>query len=423
MSSRIDLAKQLLKDREFYIAKEVLEKEPNDSQALYLLSLLHRYDDEYDQEKTVVDKALEIDGSNTYMRQRLAWHNLPIFDRVVPRQPLHLPRDPKTIPSVEVLENLCFVTGADSKYFQLMVDCIESLRVTQLYKNIPICVLDCGLTEGEKHLLQTTFNIQHIQVPDWDTAVPASTHPGYKAMTARPFLSKYFPEFTYHIWLDADAWVQDERAFDELLALAEEQGIGWTPDLACQRFGRLYNWNFLQPQYRNAAFQDSKTVCSGLLVLKKDSAPVKEWQRYMKEHGNDVHFYHMIDQLTLNLVYLNTQFNKTAEYQKTHYFPHSSIGCPHIDKEKRIYNFDKQIVGVVALADYHRKPASYRRPFMDLSVDCSPENLCAIESYFHNEQLLMLEGVRLDSFFYKVLPWADKGEIWEKIVKCCGVTG
>lgn len=47
MSSRIDLAKQLLRDGEYVIAKQMLGKEGSDPQALYLLSLLYRYDDEY----------------------------------------------------------------------------------------------------------------------------------------------------------------------------------------------------------------------------------------------------------------------------------------------------------------------------------------------------------------------------------------
>ncbi len=129
MSSRVEMARKLVQENEFEVAKQILEKEHQDLEALYLLSLLYRYDDdEYDKERVVIEKSLTLSADQNYMKERLKWHNLPIFDRIVPRKPLHLPRDPDTAPSAEVLENMCFVTGQAQYHWSsshLFQRCIE----------------------------------------------------------------------------------------------------------------------------------------------------------------------------------------------------------------------------------------------------------------------------------------------------------
>src|SRR5688572_16686836 len=104
MSGRVELAVKLIREGELSIAAQILEKDVQNIQALYLSSLIYRYNDAYDKEKLIVDKALALDQSNQYMQERFAWHGLPLFDKMVTRQPLHLPRDPKKKPSQATLE-------------------------------------------------------------------------------------------------------------------------------------------------------------------------------------------------------------------------------------------------------------------------------------------------------------------------------
>ncbi len=222
MSSRVEMARKLVQENEFEVAKQILEKEHQDLEALYLLSLLYRYDDEYDKERAVVEKSLALDADQNYMKDRLKWHNLPIFDRVVPRKPLHLPRDPDTTPSAEVLENMCFVTGADSKYFELMVECIESIKATRLYKDVPICVLDCGLTDEEKHYLIEKLSVKEIKDPKKSSYISELLLGINISLTARTILHHIFPGYQYYFYVDADAWVQDERSIDRYLNLSQK---------------------------------------------------------------------------------------------------------------------------------------------------------------------------------------------------------
>jgi hypothetical protein len=76
---------------------------------------------------------------------------LPLVKKLEERPALKLSRD--RLPRAEVLETLVFVSAANTKYFQLLVELLESIKATEVYKEVPVCILDCGLTVDEKHLL------------------------------------------------------------------------------------------------------------------------------------------------------------------------------------------------------------------------------------------------------------------------------
>jgi len=422
MSNRIDLARQLLKDQEFEVAKQILEKETNNVESLYLLSLLYRYDDEYDKEKLVVDKALEIDAGDAYMRERSVWHDLPIFDRVVPRQPLHLPRDPKMIPSAEVLENMCFVVGADSKYFQLMVECIESIKATRLYKDVPICVLDCGLSEWEKEYLFKTLKVQEIKDPGWDVdpvkniGLHATENiDGYKAMTARSFIPKHFPNYQYYMWIDVDCWVQDERAIDLLLNLAEKQGIGVCPDIWA-KIQNLYNPNTIPEKYRNDEFLNYPTVINGVVCIKKNSGFFDFWQKYFLEIHNSNLFNHFADQLSLNLAMANEGKScLKPPVQNTQFVFNPNTGCPFLGGDLSLYsNSSKQIIGFVHLT-WYAKGNRYHRPLVKIEGDY--DTTLQVENAVRHQCSIIENNVIFGSVSYRQFPWADKSKVNQLIME------
>lgn len=325
MSNRIDLAKQLLRDGEYVIAKQMLEKEITDLEALYLLSLLYRYDDEYDQEKAVIDKALKIDSNNTYLQERKAWNSLSDFDRVVPRQPLHLPRDPKTIPSAEVLENLCFVTGADSKYFQLMVECIESIKATQLYKDVPICVLDCGLTEDEKEYLTTELNIQNIK--DMATVCPEIQNGFLKNIFMRPQLDKLFPGYRYYFFIDADAWIYNENSIDLYINYATQYGIGIARDLCAPEHGKFYgffgcNPNIIAPSlWNDDLIKKSPAINAGIYCLDVQSNLCKKWSKNVQTNIQERGLQTFTDQSALSLALGELNIDAVLSPANNYFYP------------------------------------------------------------------------------------------------------
>lgn len=398
MSGRVDLAKQLLRDGEYAIAKQMLEKETNDAQALYLLSLLYRYDDAYDQEKTVVDKAIQMDGSNTYMQERLAWHNLPIFDRVVPRQPLHLPRDPKTIPSAEVLENMCFVTGADSKYFQLMVECIESIKATQLYKDVPICVLDCGLTEGEKEYLTTKLNIKNIK--DMAT-VCSEIHDGFlKNIFMRPQLDQLFSGYRYYFFIDADAWVYNENSIDMYISYATQYGIGISRDLCAPEHGKFYgfcgcNRNIIASSlWNDDVIKKAPAINAGIYCLDIQSNLCKKWIENVHANIQERGLQTFTDQSALSLALGMLNIDTVLSPSNNYFYPIK----PAYLENNLFYSLDsKELLGFIHAAGGSGQQVKYT---------------------YYQTKAIQKDGAEVTvSYRYRTWPWKDKPQTHGMIQK------
>jgi hypothetical protein len=135
------------------------------------------------------------------------------------------------------MDSLCIVTGISSNepYFELGFQLIESIKATQHYANIPIKVLDCGLSQEHREILKSYFDLE-IKDPAWDiepSLITSSPHfikfenlSSWKGCTARPYLAKHFPGYGYYLWIDADTWINDEQILDKLIVFAENQEIG-----------------------------------------------------------------------------------------------------------------------------------------------------------------------------------------------------
>src|SRR5215813_7995283 len=104
---------------------------------------------------------------------------------------------------------LLIASGADRNYFSLLRDTVLSIRVHR--RDIAIGVLDLGLDREQREWLSR--RVAHIVKPDWDLDFPGRTQSPqtFKAQVARPFLRRHFPGYEMYMWIDADAWVQDER--------------------------------------------------------------------------------------------------------------------------------------------------------------------------------------------------------------------
>ena len=107
------------------------------------------------------------------------------------------------------------VSLADSKYFELLNELIDSIKRFDESKNVAICILDAGLTEDQK--LKLSQKVDDIKSAEWDIKVPAFKVMGkewLKSQVSRAFLPKYFPGYEKYLWIDADAWVNKWEALD-----------------------------------------------------------------------------------------------------------------------------------------------------------------------------------------------------------------
>ena len=107
------------------------------------------------------------------------------------------------------------VSLADSNYFELLNELIDSIKRFDESKNVAICILDAGLTEDQK--LKLSQKVDDIKHAEWNIKVPAfkvMKKEWLKSQVSRAFLPKYFPGYKKYLWIDADAWVNKWEALD-----------------------------------------------------------------------------------------------------------------------------------------------------------------------------------------------------------------
>ncbi|HEY2870621.1 MAG TPA: hypothetical protein VGJ56_01815 [Reyranella sp.] len=128
-------------------------------------------------------------------------------------------------------EKTIAITGGDAAYFDLLRECVGSLRATPEGRAMALGILDCGLTGEQRAWLAGQGAL--FVTPDWDFDFPARAKlkDGYKALTARPFLPRYFPGFDLYLWIDADCWVQQGDALALFQRAARTGALAVAPEI------------------------------------------------------------------------------------------------------------------------------------------------------------------------------------------------
>jgi len=125
------------------------------------------------------------------------------------------------------------VSLADSNYFELLDELINSITRFEESKNIAICILDAGLTEDQKTILSK--KVDQIKSAEWDISVSQFKVKGkewLKSQVSRAFLPKYFPDYEKFLWIDCDAWVQEWSAIELYFKACEDGKLGITQTMA-----------------------------------------------------------------------------------------------------------------------------------------------------------------------------------------------
>ncbi len=101
------------------------------------------------------------------------------------------------------MKNNAIVSLADSNYFELLNELINSIKSFRESSNIAICILDAGLTDDQKNVLSK--KVDEIKKADWDINVPGYKVRGkewLKSQVSRAFLPEYFPEYKKYLFLE-----------------------------------------------------------------------------------------------------------------------------------------------------------------------------------------------------------------------------
>ncbi len=123
------------------------------------------------------------------------------------------------------------VTLADSNYFPLLEELINSIRKFKESENVAICVLDAGLSSSQIEKISTV--VDEIKKAEWDIEIPfyKKNKEWLKSQVSRAFLPKYFPNYDKYLWIDCDAWVNSWSCIDNYFKACENNKLGITQSI------------------------------------------------------------------------------------------------------------------------------------------------------------------------------------------------
>ena len=127
------------------------------------------------------------------------------------------------------MKNNTIVSLADSNYFDLLNELVDSILKFPEGKEIDICILDAGLSDEQKKILSN--KVSQIKKAEWDIEVPGykvGQKEWLKSQVSRAFLPKYFPGYKKYLWIDCDAWVQEWSSVELYFKACENGKLGIT---------------------------------------------------------------------------------------------------------------------------------------------------------------------------------------------------
>ena len=277
------------------------------------------------------------------------------------------------------------VSLADSNYFGLLNELVDSIKSFEKSKDTAICILDAGLTNEQKKILSN--KVDEIKSAEWDIEVPAFKVKGkewLKSQVSRAFLPKYFSNYEKYLWIDCDAWVNDWNSVELYFKACENGKLGITQTLGpgykimskvkwllgkvaiikSQNFKHAVKSKIGMSKARKLAFAPHINI--GVFSLEKNSPGWISWQKNLEEtlksgnifgsEGLAINMSVYIDDLETEFLPLNCNWiasnllPKFDEEKNTFvepYLPNYKIGIMHLaagiwdgDKDMRL---DKNI--------------------------------------------------------------------------------
>jgi Lipopolysaccharide biosynthesis proteins, LPS:glycosyltransferases len=150
------------------------------------------------------------------------------------------------------------VSLADSNYFELVYELINSIQRFEQSKNIAICILNAGLKENEIEILSK--KVDKIENAKWDIEVPKhkiGKKEWLKSQVSRAFLPNYFPGYEKYLWIDADAWVNSWEAIELYFKGCEKNKLAISTS-ADRSYGRVLRAEWIFKNFATIKSQNYK---------------------------------------------------------------------------------------------------------------------------------------------------------------------
>ena len=260
------------------------------------------------------------------------------------------------------------VSLADSNYFNLLNELIDSIKQFDQSNSVAICILDAGLKKDQ--LNELSDKVDEIKNAEWDIKVSSIKVRGkewLKSQVSRAFLPKYFPNYEKYLWIDCDAWVNDWNAVDLYFKACENGKLGITQTIGPgYRIMSKVNWLFgkiavIKSQNfkhaisskigmdaaRKLAFAPHVNI--GVFSLQKNSSCWDVWQKNLKttlksgqifgSEGLAINMSIYIDNVETEFLPLNCnwiasnllpKFDEKERIFVEPYLPNTKIGIMHL---------------------------------------------------------------------------------------------
>jgi hypothetical protein len=286
------------------------------------------------------------------------------------------------------MKDRAIVSLADSKYFELLNELIDSVLRFKESESVSICILDAGLQPDQIKILEK--KVEKIVKAKWDIEVPDYKIKGrewLKSQVSRAFLPEYFPGFKKYLWIDADAWVNDWSAVELYFKGSDNQTLSISSS-ADRAYGRVLradwifgNIAFIRSQnYKHAkssgfSNQISREVALkphlniGVFCLENDAPHWLVWQKNLRQALKKGRIFGS-EQIAMNIsvyydkmnveilpAYCNWFLINNLKYDENNltfvepYLPNHKIGIIHLaGKTADQYRFDKNsLIDVLTL--------------------------------------------------------------------------
>ena len=199
------------------------------------------------------------------------------------------------------MKKYAIVSLADSNYYELLLELINSIRQFKESSKISICILNAGLNEDQ--IKNLTSKVDEIKNAEWDIAVPShkvEDKEWLKSQVSRAFLPKYFPNYKKYLWIDADAWVNSWEAIELYFKGCENNklSIATSADRAYGRvlraewflgsFARIKSQNYKHAKSSGFSEKIARQVALkphlniGVFALEDNAPHWKVWQKNLK---------------------------------------------------------------------------------------------------------------------------------------------
>ena len=193
------------------------------------------------------------------------------------------------------------VALADSNYFEMLDELINSIQRFPQSKDVSICILDAGLNNEQK--IKIEKKVYKLKKAEWNINVPKYKTFGkewLKSQVSRAFLPNYFPEFDKYLWIDCDAWVNSWECIDLYFRACENGKLGITQTMGpgykimskvTWFFGglaKIKSQNYKHARSSGINENDSRKIAFaphiniGVFSLEKNSPCWKVWQKNLE---------------------------------------------------------------------------------------------------------------------------------------------